>query len=116
MVNLPPVGVLRIEQTVGTVADAALGRFKVVATLRLRQVHHRQVDFQKLNELSVPLAELIQELLERALSGKHEEFTVQLSHLFRADDRERSRTLVLLLEASLVMRDFDVGALTLGRR
>ena len=61
LVDCASVGVLRIERTVGAVADAALGRFKVAATLRLPQVVHRTNS--KLNALGLQLDELIQELL-----------------------------------------------------
>ena len=41
VLDLPPIGVQRNERTVGAVANAALGRFKVATSLRLLQIVHR---------------------------------------------------------------------------
>ena len=87
VVDLQPVGVLRIERTVCAVANAAFGRFKFASTLRLCQVLYRPFRLQELNALGLPLDELIQEVIERVPPGEQAKFAVYLSLLVKADDR-----------------------------
>ena len=70
VVDLLPVGVLRIKRTIGAVPDATLNCFNKAATLRLCQVFYRFVCLQELNALGLLLDELILVLLERVLFRK----------------------------------------------